>query len=165
MTLDFEALVGPHLKEMYRLALAIVGPDDAADVTQDALVAAWRGVGGLRDEARARFWLHRIVVNRARDVIRARSRRPRWIRVVDPEAVAGASRPDSSAEVGERDRLDRAFETLTPDQRAILALHYTLDLSIPQVAAALSIREGTAKSRVHSAIERLRAAMPDEVSP
>ena len=162
MTLDFEALVTPHLKEMYRLALAIVGPDDAADVTQDALVAAWRGIGGLRDETRARFWLHSIVVNRARDVIRQRGRRPRWIHAVDPESMPLLGRPDATSEIAERDLLDRGFAMLTSDQRAILALRYTLDLSIPQVAAALSIPEGTAKSRVHTAIERLRVAMRDE---
>ncbi len=163
MSLDFEALVGPYVQEMYRLAAAIVGTDDARDVTQDALVAAWRGFGQLRDRASVRAWLHVILVNHSRNALRTRSRRPRPIRIDDTRDLdrLGAV-GDSSAAGAERDRLDRAFETLTPDQRAVLALHYTLDLAIPQVAATLGIPQGTVKSRVHGAIERLRAALGEE---
>jgi RNA polymerase sigma factor (sigma-70 family) len=163
MSLDFEALVGPYVEEMYRLAAAIVGTDDARDVTQDALVAAWRGFARLRDRASVRAWLHAILVNHSRNALRTRSRRPRVIRIDDSRDVDRlGSVGDSSATGAEHDRLDRAFETLTPDQRTVLALRYTLDLSIPQVAATLGIPLGTAKSRVHGAVERLRAALGEK---
>ena len=69
---------------------------------------------------------------------------------------------DGSTVLAERDRLDRAFELLPADQRLTLALHYALDLSVPQVAAALSVPEGTVKSRIHAGVERLRAVLAAE---
>src|SRR6188472_1514616 len=81
---EFEALVGPWVNEMYRAAAAIVGVDDAADVTQEALADAWRGLDRLRDHSKARAWLRAIVVNRARKQIRAAQSRPRLIAVAGP---------------------------------------------------------------------------------
>lgn len=157
---DFEVLVVPHVDEMYRLARAIVGADDADDVTQNALVAAWRGLPRLRNTDGVRTWLHAIVVNAARDWLRARKRLPRAITVIDD---AGARQPgrdaDFAAAMAEHDRLDRAFAALSVNHRAVLALHYTLDLSVPEMAAVLGIPEGTVKSRVHGAVERMRAAL------
>jgi RNA polymerase sigma-70 factor (ECF subfamily) len=69
---------------------------------------------------------------------------------------------DRSAAIAERDRLDQAFETLPAELRIVLALHYAIDLSVPQVAAALSLPEGTVKSRIHAGVDRLRAALAAE---
>ena len=67
------------------------------------------------------------------------------------------------ARLTEQDSLDAAFEILSPDQRALLSLHYTMDLSIRESAAALGIPTGTAKSRLNGALEALRAALSPEV--
>lgn len=155
----FEVLVSPWVDEMYRAAAAIVGEADARDVTQDALLDAWRGFGRLRDPERVRPWLHAVVANRSRKHLRARRSRPRFIPVREwPEGTVD----DRSAALAERDRLDRAFDALPADQRIALALHHVLDLSVPQVAAALSVPEGTVKSRIHAGAERLRAALAAE---
>jgi RNA polymerase sigma-70 factor, ECF subfamily len=155
----FEGLVGPWEDEMYRAAAAIVGEADARDVTQEALIDAWRGFGQLRDRERVRPWLHAIIANRSRKHLRARRSRPRVISVSTwPEGAAD----DGSGVLADRDRLDRAFESLPPDQRIALALHYALDLSVPQVAAVLSVRDGTVKSRIHAGMERLRAVLAAE---
>jgi RNA polymerase sigma-70 factor, ECF subfamily len=155
----FEALIGPWVNEMYRAAAAIVGAADARDVTQEALVDAWRGFARLRDRDRVRTWLHAIVVNRSRKHLRARRSRPRFVSVTRwPER----NEDDRSTVLAERDRLDRAFESLPADQRIALALHYTIDLSVPQVAAVLSVPDGTVKSRIHAGVERLRAALVAE---
>lgn len=158
----FEALVAPWLNEMYRAAAAIVGEAEARDVTQESLLDAWRGFSRLRDRERLRPWLHAIVANRSRKHLRARRSRPRLVAVamLPEEAV-----DDRSAAVAERDRLDRAFEALADDQRIALALHYALDLSVPQVAAALAVPEGTVKSRIHAGIDRLRAVLAREDEP
>ena len=158
----FEDLVGPWVNEMYRAAAAIVGEADARDVTQEALVDAWRGIDRLRDPARVRPWLHAIVANRGRKHLRSRRSRPRLVPVV---AWPEDSVEDTSAGLADRDRLDRAFDALAPDQRIALALHYSLDLSVPQVAAALSVPEGTVKSRIHGGMERLRAVLSAEDRP
>ena len=155
----FEALVGPWVNEMYRAAAAIVGEADARDVTQEALLDAWRGMARLRDPERVRPWLHAIVANRSRKHLRARRSRPRLVPVSTwPEDPVD----DRSAALAERDRLDRAFDSLPADQRIALALHYALDLSVPQVAAVLSVPDGTVKSRIHAGVERLRATLAAE---
>ena len=156
---NFEALVGPWVDEMYRAAAAIVGEADARDVTQEALLDAWRGFGRFRDPERVRAWLHAIVANRSRKHLRALRSRPRLVFAPNwPEDAA----EDGSGDLAERDRLDRAFEALPADQRIALALHYALDLSVPQVAAALSVPDGTVKSRIHAGVERLRAVLAAE---
>jgi RNA polymerase sigma-70 factor (ECF subfamily) len=154
----FEALVGPWIDEMYRMAAAIVGEGEARDVTQDALLDAWRGLGSLRDSERVRPWLHAVVANRCRKQLRARRSRPRLIDVEPPEGSAA----DRSAAVVERDRLDRAFASLPADQRIAVVLHHVADLSVPQIASALSVPEGTVKSRIHAGLACLRAALAAE---
>lgn len=158
---DFEALVGPWVEEMYRVAAAIVGSAEAADVTQDALVDAWRGFARLRDPGRVRPWLHAIVANRSLKQIRAWRSRPRTINVEVGERGTPAS-ADFAARVADRDRLDWAFDRLTADQRVCLALRYSIDLSVPQIAATLSIPEGTVKSRLHAGMERMREALAED---
>lgn len=156
----FEALVEPWVQEMYRVAAAIVGTYDAEEVTQESLIDAWRGFARLRDRDRVRPWLHSIVANRARKHIRSARSRPRLIAVVG-EAVSRDDRssPDHAAQFAERDRLDRAFDRLSADQRVCLALRYSMDLSVPQIAEALRIPEGTVKSRINAAMELLRAVV------
>jgi RNA polymerase sigma-70 factor (ECF subfamily) len=159
MAASYEALVGPWVDEMYRAAAAIVGETDARDVTQEALVDAWRGFSQLRDPERVRSWLHAIVANRSRKHLRAGRSRPRFIPV---SSWTEGVEDDRSTVFAERDRLDRAFESLPADQRIALALHYALDLSVPQVAAILSVPDGTVKSRIHAGVERLRVALAAE---
>jgi RNA polymerase sigma-70 factor (ECF subfamily) len=157
---DFEALVAPCVEEMYRLAATIVGPHDARDVTQESLLTAWSKLGNLRRRDDARPWLHAIVVNQCRQLLRAQRRRPRVIDVDEPGVLDRApATPDASRAVAERDRLDRAFGRLDADHRAALALHYVTDLTVPQIAVALGIREGTVKSRIHAAVERMRVEL------
>jgi RNA polymerase sigma-70 factor (ECF subfamily) len=152
---EFETLVEPRVDGLFRLAAAIVGPDDARDVTQDALVRAWHGFGGLRSPDALDAWLRAIVVNGCRNVLRSRRRSVRSIPVESAAEVAAPGAPMGDA-LAERDRLDRAFDQLSADHRSILALRFSLDLPLREVAATLDIPEGTAKSRLHAATARLR---------
>jgi RNA polymerase sigma-70 factor (ECF subfamily) len=153
----FESRIARCVPEAYRLAAAMVGRDDAADVVQDALVEAWRHVGALRDPDRFEPWFRSIVANRSRNVLRARGRRPHTLTIDQDLPVVGAGHAPDEA-VALRDGLDRAFERLSPEHRAILALRYTLDLPLLEIARTLEVPEGTVKSRLHTAVARLRAA-------
>ncbi len=68
-------------------------------------------------------------------------------------------RPDFRGAVEARAILEPAIERLNPDQRALLALHYTLGFSIAEAAEALGIRVGTAKSRLNAGLTTLRKAI------
>ena len=66
---------------------------------------------------------------------------------------------DSSGALADRDEIDRAMRQLSTDHRAVIVHHYYLELSVAEIAGALAIPVGTAKSRLHNARSALRAAM------
>jgi RNA polymerase sigma factor (sigma-70 family) len=70
---------------------------------------------------------------------------------------------DETRAVANREELDRAFARLSVDHRSDVVLHHFADLPMPQVAEALGIPVGTAKSRYHYAMESLRSALDAEV--
>ncbi len=155
----FEALVHRYGSDMYRLARAIVGPDDASDVAQEAFVAAWRDLPRLRQPERFEPWLRKIVVNRSRNALRARRRRPTEPLENMPDREPATPRADFRDAVHARDALEAAFNQLSADHRAAVVLHYGIDLSIRDTAEAMGVAVGTAKSRLHTALGRLRAVL------
>lgn len=156
----FEALVDRHAAAIHQLAFAIVGPDEAADVTQDVLVLAWQRLSQLRDESSQAAWLRRIVVNRCLDRGRAASRRVRTIELAADDDRRHP-RTDPPALPGFDPTIEAALRRLPVAQRAVIALHYAADLSIDDVADGLHIPIGTAKSRLAAALERLRRDLVD----
>ncbi len=153
----FEELVRPEMSDLRRLATAIVLDREVADdVVQDSLLAAWQGIGRLRDPALFRTWLRRIVINRARNALR----RPRSLRLVD--AVGPIDSPvvaDPSNEWSDALAVEAAMRDLSPDQRVCAALYYLERRRIADIAELLGIPAGTVKSRLHAARARLREAL------
>ena len=154
----FDELLERHASWVYRLAAAIVGPAEAADVTQDAFVRAWRELSRLREPDRFEAWLRRIVVNRCRDVRRRARARVREIRM-DTELPSASTDPRVPIE---RDAdLAAALARLSVDHRTVLALHFGADLTHQAVADTLEIPIGTVKSRLSAALERLRVDLAE----
>jgi RNA polymerase sigma-70 factor (ECF subfamily) len=134
----------------------------AEDATQDALVRAWRDLPTLRDVERFDAWLHRILVRSCADVGRHRRRWRAEITVLPTEPAES----DRASDLADRDQLERGLRRLTDGQRTILVLTYYLGLTPSESADALGIPIGTAKSRLHYAIDALRAALAaDERAP
>ncbi len=153
----FETIVQPELADLRRLATAIVLDRELADdVVQDSLVAAWRGIGRLRDPAVVRTWLRRIVINRARNALR----RPRTLRLVDAAwPVDPQNGSDPSGAWTDAIALETAMRELNPDLRVCAALYYLERRQVAEIAHLLGVREGTVKSRLHTARTRLREAL------
>jgi RNA polymerase sigma-70 factor (ECF subfamily) len=141
---------------IHRLAIAIVGPDEAGDVTQDVLVHAWQRRGQLQDPAAEAAWLRRIVVNRCLDHHRAANRRIRTISMTIAESDMRERTAPELRPAGFDPAIETALRHLPKEQRAVIALHYAADLAIADVAATLQVPVGTAKSRLAAALERLR---------
>ena len=153
----YSELVRQSIDRSYALAsLVLRDPDRARDATQDAYVAAWRGLSSLRDPDRFEPWLRRLVVRACYQELR-RERRHRHVQVV--EIDLGRMAPDPASGFGERDRLERAFRRLPPDQRTALVLRHYLDLTLEEVADAMGVPIGTAKSRLHRAASAMRAIL------
>jgi RNA polymerase sigma-70 factor (ECF subfamily) len=127
------------------------------DAMQEALVIAWRDLPALRDPDRFDAWLRRIVVRTCITEATRSRRRP----VVDIESLPFeiAATHDDYLGVGDRDELERGFQRISPEQRAILVLRYYAGLEPTEIAEALGIPAGTARSRLHHAHRAMRAAL------
>ena len=136
--------------------------DLAEDATQQALLSIWRDLPQLRDPERFDGWCYRLLVR----ACYAESRRSRqWNPQLRLLPVQPGIEPDGANVVIDRDQLDRAFRRLSIDHRAVVVLHFYLDMPLDQVAQALSIAPGTARSRLHHAMRGLRAAIEADSRP
>ena len=153
----FLRLAGGELDRAYRLAGLILGNShDAEDATQDALLRAWRSAASLRDPAGFQAWFDRILVNVCRDRLRRRGR-IRFI-ALDPGTDVELAR-DPIRAILDRDEALRALETLEPDERTVLVLHFWADLTLAATAERLGWPIGTVKSRLHRALERMHVRL------
>ena len=152
----FSVLAGHAVDRLYGIARLILRDAELAeDATQDALVRAWRDLPSLRDAERFDAWLYRLIVRACADVGRHRRRLRAEVIVLHSEP----SEPDRASELADRDQIERGLRRLTTAQRTILVMNFYLGLSPTETAEALEIPVGTAKSRLHYAIEALRAAL------
>jgi RNA polymerase sigma-70 factor (ECF subfamily) len=156
----FAVLAGAAIARLDAAARLIVRDHDLArDAVQDALVRCWRDLPTLRDPQAFDGWLHRLLVNACLDMLRRRRRRVAEVELTPLHTPALA---DFSGQLIDRDLLDRALARLEPDWRAIVVLHYLLEVPLPEVARTLGIPLGTAKSRLHRALAVLRTSAAPE---
>jgi RNA polymerase sigma-70 factor (ECF subfamily) len=128
----------------------------AEDAAQQALVDAWRTLPHLRDVARFEAWTYRILVRACHREVRRRGR------LVLLGSIAEPSVPDGLANVHDRDLLERAFRTLSMDQRTVVVLHHSVGLTLDQIAEVVGVPAGTVSSRLARAMARLRLELQDE---
>jgi RNA polymerase sigma-70 factor, ECF subfamily len=154
----FTRLIEAEAPAALRLCRAMLRTEaEAEDATQEAWIRAWRDLPSLRAPGAWSSWFRRITVRAAID--RARRRSVREVSATEFEPGAAPAVDDASIGTGERDEMRRAFDGLSPDDRAVLALRFYADLEVPDVASALGIPLGTAKSRLHRALGRLEEAI------
>ena len=156
----FAQLAAQDIDRLHAIASLILrDPHLAEDAVQEALIRCWRQLPKLRDVASFDGWLYRILVHAAADQSGSRRRFAATVQNLRSEPNVA----DETRGVADREELDRAFEQLSVEHRAVVVLHQYADLPMPQVAEALGIRLGTAKSRYHYAISSMRAALDAEV--
>ena len=154
-----EALVRRHWESAHRAAYLIVHDAQAAeDIAQEAMLAAVRSIDGFDRRRPFRPWLHRIVVNRSLDWLRARARRPE-VSVEMAVEVAGAASPASDSL---SDELMRALAALDPDERALIVMRHLLGYRSPELARMLGLPAGTIRTRLARALTRVRDQLEAE---
>ena len=174
----FRKLTDPYRRELQLHIYRIVGSvQEAEDMLQETLLAAWRSLPRFEERASLRAWLYRIATNRSLDALRANSRRPegapvthlpeptRWNEALwlDPypdvllEGVPDEA-PGPEARYETREGIALAFVTglqhLPPQQRAVLVLRDVLGYRAGEVAEMLE----TTETAVNSLLRRARAA-------
>ena len=159
----FSVLVRASVPRLLGAATLILRDQDRAqDAVQESLVLAWRNVRALRDPEAWDAWLYRLTVRACYRLARTQKRRSVVELHVMPDREP-ATDSDFSLTVAERDQLAREMGRLPVEQRAVMVLHYYLDLPLTEAADILDIPAGTAKSRLHRGLEALRTAMAPEI--
>lgn len=157
----FQRLADDRLDASYALATAILRNDaDAQDAVHDAVVLAWKRWGSLRDRSKFGAWFDRIVVNVCRDRLKAARVRT----ATDIEHAASISTPDTTSAVHRRMVVGQAFDRLKPDDIVIMTLRHFLDLQVEDIALLLDVPLPTAKTRLRTARERLRARLEHDAN-
>ena len=149
---DLEALFREHWPRAYRAAYLVVHDGAAAeDIAQEAMLSAIRTLD--RFDRRRPFgpWLHRIVVNRAIDWVRARALRAE----ADEPALglAAAGRADEGEPYSQP--VLAALGELSPDHRAVIVLRHLLEYSPREIARMLDLPRGTVNSRLRRGLDQL----------
>ena len=142
-------LFSRHWPAIHRAAWLVThDPQAAEDIAQEAFLAALQRLESFDRRRPFAPWLHRIVVNRAIDFVRARAAR---------REVASPMLPEPPAEV--RRALDddtlRALARLGPEQRAVVVLRHLLGYTPGQIATLLDLPRGTVNSRLRRALDAL----------
>jgi RNA polymerase sigma-70 factor, ECF subfamily len=137
-----------HWQRVWRAAYAVSGDRElASDAAQDAFMRAGAALHRFDRRRPVEPWLVRIAVNRAIDLVRARRREAGEEEL--PETLTfDPPQPDEA--------LQEALRRLGPERRAVIALHYWLDYTTPEIAEVLGVPVGTVNSRLARALRDLR---------
>jgi RNA polymerase sigma-70 factor (ECF subfamily) len=152
----FDVLVRRHQKGVWRVVRRYVKRDaDAADVTQQVFVRAFKGLGAFRGAATVRSWLYRIAINCALSWIRDH-RRETPTEIAEDSLTELPVAPGRISDGQDGKRLRAAVAQLPPKQRLVLELRVFDDLSFKEVAELADCSENTAKVSFHYAVKKLR---------
>lgn len=159
----FEHIVVQYERKIYALALRSVGNEaDAADLTQEVFLRAWRSLDSFRGDSAVSTWLYRITMNLCVDF--SRRRKVQAVPLTDEEG-GELPLPDTRAEGSPEaalanQELSRELQTalgqLTEEHRQIVLLRDSTGLSYQEIGSLLGLEEGTVKSRLARARKNLR---------
>ena len=150
----FRHLVEEYSGLVYRVALRILGPQDAQDASQEAWIRAWKNIENFRGDSAFSTWLYRITVNTCLSARRKESRRKEreYSGEVLPfltEPSGGDADPEAAAlSAQQREELLAALKHVRPEHRAALVLRHMEGLSYSEISQILDVPEGTAKGWV-----------------
>lgn len=152
----FTILVDRHVQPCLRFATRMLGNShDAEDVTQEALLRAYRALAAYDPRSSFRTWLFAILVNRCRTSLLQRSRYLRRV-LTDDDALRGAALDDESAVTELRIEIERALAALDADQREAFLLKHVEQLGYEEMSTVTGAGVSALKMRVKRACERLK---------
>ena len=166
-TSAFGQLVEAHQSKIYSLCYRMTGnAEDAADLTQEVFLSAWRSLGSFQSQAAFSTWLYRLTSNACIDFLRKEKRRSALSLTTEGEEEEGRElevadqrfSPERELEKKEARRAVReGLAALSPEHRQVLVLREMEGLSYTEMAHLLDLEEGTVKSR----LARARLALKD----
>jgi RNA polymerase sigma-70 factor (ECF subfamily) len=153
---EFRRLIEAHQRMVFSLALRVTGEHGAAEeVAQDVFLELHRGGEKLEGEDHVRFWLRRVTVHRATDVLRKKTRQPEvgaeeWM---EEQYVPENSEKLNAAVVM---LLEELLQTLPEQMRVVIVLRYQEDMLPDEIAKLLGQPVATVKSNLQRGLKLLR---------
>ncbi len=158
-----EPLLLTHQEAVFRLAYLLLGdPDDAEDVAQETFLRAWKYLKRFDDTRPLRPWLLSITSNLASNRRRSAGRYVSALMRAFRYEPAPASVEEKNVQHAESNALWKAVQTLNIADQQIVYLRYFLDMSVTETAEVLNVAEGTVKSRLSRALEKLRKVIKQD---
>jgi len=163
----FRELVERYKKKVFFLALDMAGnPVDAEDISQEVFLKVFRSFQTFRRGAQLGSWLYRITYNASIDHLRRKGAAPEPVgdEVLETLArgdarLAERASPDPGAALDAsqlQDRIARALETVSPQEKAVFVLRHYEDLKLKDIAATLDLSLGSVKSYLFRAVHKLQ---------
>lgn len=161
----FESLMTAYENRIYSLALRSTGSEqDAADITQEVFLRAWKNLDSFRGDSSLSTWLYRVTSNLCVDFARKKAAEGMPTSIDDEESPAAdfvdpsrMGQPEAAAENSElRDELQFALAQLSEEHRRVVLLRDVAGMTYTDIARTLGLEEGTVKSRLARARAGLR---------
>jgi len=174
-TEDFDELVRRNQKRIFRLLIALLRDEDAADsLTQECFLRAYKKRATFRGDSSVDTWVYRIAVNLARDYQRNR-RQGFWKRIFadknrEEEQETSAldlvadQRATAEAQLLAREEVSTVWQSvqrLSQNQREVFVLRFADEMSLDQIAETLDMQLGTVKSHLSRALGTVRARLEE----
>jgi RNA polymerase sigma-70 factor (ECF subfamily) len=171
---DFDELVRRNQKRIFRLLMALLHDEDAADtLAQECFLKAYKNRDGFRGESSVETWLYRIAVNLARDHQRNK-RQSFWKKIFadardeqdeQPVLETVADRR-STAEISllAQEEVEKVWQTvrrLSPNQREVFVLRFAEEMGLDEIAQTLGMEVGTVKSHLSRALTAVRKRLEE----
>lgn len=156
----WESLMLAHQEAVFRFAYLLLGdPDDAEDIAQESFLRAWKYLKRFDATRPLKPWLLSITANLASNRRRSAGRYfAALVRAFRDEPTTTRIEEKSSQHL-EANELHHAVQKLNAADQQIIYLRYFLDLSVSETAQVLQVAEGTVKSKLSRALEKLRTVI------
>lgn len=156
----WETLMLTHQDAVFRYAYLLLGdPDDAEDIAQETFLRAWKHLKRFDAMRPLRPWLLSIANNLASNRRRSAGRYFAALMRAFRDDSTTTAIEDGSAKNLDAVALRNAVQKLSPADRQIIYLRYFLDLPVSETAQVLQVAEGTVKSKLSRALEKLRTVI------
>lgn len=174
---EFDRLVKPHLRMLYRFACRLTGnPDDAEDLVQDVMVKLYPRTQELKEVEDLQPWLSRVLYRRFVDLNRRGKRRHEQAftdlgsdedhnAFLDRFAGEGLGPLADMENDRARALIHAALDELEPDQRALIIMYDVEGWLQDDIARVLDVAPGTIKSRLSRCRDKLRRIMLNRMEP
>ena len=147
LLMEFRSLYQEHHQYVRNVIYWMVRSDDIDDLVQDTFVKAWSNLKNFNNESSFKTWIHRIGVNTAYDYLR-KNKKP---------VLVTSYKKAREEDLSEKDLITKALMSLEFKYRELLVLSYKFEYTNKEIADIVGLKEGTVKSRLHTAKKEFKS--------